>query len=102
MSEYKSGINGCAEVFFGGKILIGVKRYAKHHAFALCLSEADKEYPVASRVTEADMDFDKPDKVYLTFDNVKSVEVVERWLGEIKKLLVEIKLEDHEEREDNT
>lgn len=85
MKEYESGILGNAEVRFGGKISMAVVSSKDETIHGLAFSE----FYEAGKVGQTKPDSAKvhDPQVYLVFDSIKSIEVVERGLMKVRELL---------------
>lgn len=83
--KYQSGILGNAEVFFGGKISVGLISAKDKTFHGISLAENYKAGEVGGTI---------PDSVYihepqviLAFDNIKSIEIMERALMQVREML---------------
>ena len=85
--KYESGIYGKAEARFGGKIYVDVVRFTGKDSIerhGITLSEFYNGGEVGS--TPADQRLHDP-QIYLVFDNMKSVEMVELALASVRELM---------------
>lgn len=85
--KYESGIYGKAEARFGGKIYVDVVRFTGKDGVerhGITLSEFYNGGEVGS--TPADQRLHDP-QIYLVFDNMKSVEMVELALASVRELM---------------
>ena len=85
--KYESGIYGKAEARFGGKIYVDVVRFTGKDGIerhGITLSEFYNGGEVGS--TPADQRLHDP-QIYLVFDNMKSVEMVELALATVREMM---------------
>ena len=85
--KYESGIYGKAEARFGGKIFVDVVRFTGKDGVerhGITLSEFYNGGEVGS--TPADQRLHDP-QIYLVFDNMKSVELVELALATVREMM---------------
>lgn len=86
--DYESGIDGEATMIFGGKI--GAKVYSTKVGGKLQEVVAIKELNHKVEVGADGQHYDEEtfkeldSQVHMVFDNVESIEVVQRWLAEAK------------------
>ena len=85
MKNYKSGILGTAEVRFGGKISIAIVSSNDGTIHGLAFSEFYKAGKVGETIPES-VKIHSP-QVYLVFDSIKSIEIVEKALMKVRELL---------------
>lgn len=99
MKEYESRILGSAEVRFGGKISIDVVSSPDETIHGVSFSEFYKAGNVGDTQPE-DVKIHKP-QVYLVFDTIKSVEMLERALMQVRELLKRVKEREEESKHEN-
>lgn len=82
-NEYKSGIYGKAEVRFGGKIQLGIAQFGGGiHGITM------SEFFDNGKVGEENPSQDHHDpQVFLLFNNIKSVEMLEQCLMSVREYL---------------
>ena len=83
MEDYKSGILGVAEVHFGGKIVVEVISSNDSTVYGLSLSESYESGTIGDKVKDTKV---HDPQVYLLFDNIESIKVVEKGLMTVREL----------------
>lgn len=83
MEDYKSGILGVAEVRFGGKIVVEVISSNDGTVYGLSLSECYESGTIGNKVEKTKV---HDPQVYLVFDNIESIKVVEKGLMTVREL----------------
>lgn len=99
MKDYDSRILGNAEVRFGGKISIDVVSSPDETIHGVSFSEFYKAGNVGDTQPEG-VKIHKP-QVYLVFDTIKSVEMLEKALMQVRELLKRVKEREAEQNDKN-
>ena len=100
--NYQSEILGNAEVYFGGKISVGLISSKDKTFHGISLAELYKAGEIGERITPKSVHMHEP-QVILVFDNIKSIEIMERALMQVREMLkrtaeeqVELKTEEQQ------
>lgn len=83
MKNYKSGILGVAEVHFGGKIAVGIISSNNGTVHGLSLSECYEPGTIGDKIETTKI---HDPQVYLVFDSIESIKVVEKRLMTVREL----------------
>jgi len=84
-TEYKSGIVGKANVWFGGKVAVASGMTTPFHLPAISFAELYETGEPGRKLSDADKEHEP--QVWLTFNDMRSIDIVQRHLDRCRELL---------------